>query len=71
MDYFETLRRNGWLSDPSDRVRVVAIHEKNCAARFGRPCRCTPRLVLCQDRPPNKGQRSTVEPFSLDAAAGE
>jgi hypothetical protein len=26
MDYFETLRSNGWLADPGERVRVVAIH---------------------------------------------
>jgi len=71
MDYFDTLRRNGWLTDPSDRVRVVAIHEGHCPTRFGRPCRCTPRLVLCQDRPPNKGQRAAFEPMRMDVASGE
>jgi len=71
MDYFDTLRRNGWLSDPSDRVKVVAIHQEHRPTRFGRPCRCTPRLVLCQDRPSNNRQRQAVEPLRMDAASGE
>jgi len=49
MDYLETLRCNGWLADPSDRVRVVAIHAEGCPANVGRSCRCNPRLVLAAD----------------------
>jgi hypothetical protein len=49
MDYFETLRSNGWLADPGERVRVVAIHAEGCLTRWGRPCSCDPRLVLAAD----------------------
>jgi hypothetical protein len=49
MDYFDTLRGNGWLADPGERVRVVAIHAEGCLANRGRPCSCNPRLVLSAD----------------------
>ena len=49
MNYLETLRCNGWLADPTDRVRVVAIHAKGCPADDGWSCRCNPRLVLAAD----------------------
>ncbi len=49
MDYFETLRSNGWLADPGERVRVVAIHAEGCLTRWSRPCSCDPRLVLAAD----------------------
>ncbi len=71
MDYLDTLRRDGWLADPSDRVKVVAIHKEHCPARFGRPCRCVPRLDLCQDLQPNNSQRAAFEPMRMDVASGE
>ena len=47
MDYLETLRRNGWLADPGDQVRVVVIHADGCPIhRRGGPCWCERRLVL-------------------------
>jgi hypothetical protein len=46
MDYLEALRRNGWLPDPSDQVRVVAEHATGCSGRAGHRCDCVPRLVL-------------------------
>ena len=49
MNYLETLRCNGWLADPTDRVRVVAIHAEGCPANDGWSCRCNPRLVLAAD----------------------
>ena len=51
MDYFETLRRGGWLPDPSDRVRVVIEHGATCPSRFGSRCRCVPRLILAESLP--------------------
>jgi len=71
MDYFETLRRDGWLADPSDRVRVVAIHDEECPARRGRTCRCAPRLVLSSHRRPEGTDRSPVGLLPLEAASGE
>ena len=71
MGYFETLRRNGWLADPGDRIRVVAIHAKGCPAKVGRPCACDPRLVLAVDPLPRRAKvRDNVLPM-LDAASGE
>ena len=44
MDYFDALHCNGWLADPTDRVRVVAIHEAGCSGEDG--CSCVPRLDM-------------------------
>jgi hypothetical protein len=71
MDYFETLRRDGWLADPSDRVRVLAIHGESCPARRGCRCRCEPRLVLSSDWHPDGPGRPSVGLQPLEAAAGE
>jgi hypothetical protein len=71
MDYFETLRRNGWLADPGDRVRVVAIHGKGCPANAGRPCACDPRLVLAVDPLPRRAKEVDNDLPLLDAASGE
>jgi hypothetical protein len=49
MDYFDTLRSNGWLADPGERVRVLAIHADGCLTNWGRPCSCDPRLLLVAD----------------------
>jgi len=49
MDYLDTLRENGWLADPGERVRVVAIHARGCPANWGRSCSCDARLVLAAD----------------------
>ena len=43
------LRSNGWIDDPSDAVRVVAVHEEDCATRQGEACSCTPRLSLVSE----------------------
>jgi hypothetical protein len=59
MDYFDTLRRDGWLADPGERIRVVAIHRRGCLSAWGRSCSCTPRLEL------------VVEPLSRDAKGNE
>jgi len=46
MEYFDALRRNGWVSDPGEPFEVVARHAAACPATEGRLCRCTPRLEL-------------------------
>ena len=71
MDYFETLRRNGWLADPSDRVQVLAIHGERCPARRGRTCRCEPRLVLSSHQRPDSPDRPIAGRQRLEAASGE
>lgn len=72
MDYLDTLRCNGWLADPSDRVRVVAIHAEGCPThRRGGPCWCEPRLVLVADTPRrHSGQVDSDLPV-LNAASNE
>jgi hypothetical protein len=71
MDYFETLRCNGWLADPGERVRVVAIHAKGCLANWGRSCSCDPRLVLAVDTLPREIRLIDNDLPTLDLASGE
>jgi len=71
MDYFDTLRSNGWLADPGERVRVVAIHGDRCLINWGRPCSCDPRLVLSADTLPRKAKEKDNDLPLLDAASGE
>ena len=71
MDYFDTLRGNGWLADPGERVRVVAIHAGGCLAIWGRPCSCDPRLVLAADPLPHKAGDDDRDLPTLDLASGE
>jgi hypothetical protein len=71
MDYFDTLRRNGWLADPGERVRVVAIHTRGCLANWGWSCSCDPRLVLAVDPLPRKARETDNDLPMLDAASGE
>jgi hypothetical protein len=49
MDYLEVLRRNGWIADPTDKVRVHVIHHETCPAVKGRTCWCSPHLVMAAD----------------------
>ena len=71
MDYFDTLRSNGWLADPGERVRVVAIHAEKCLTDWGRPCSCDPRLVLAAD-PLSRGAKDVDNDLPLlDVASGE
>ena len=71
MDYFETLRSNGWLADPGERVRVVAIHAAGCPANWERLCACDPRLVLVVDPLPRQATDVDFDHSLLDAASGE
>ena len=71
MEYFDTLRSNGWLADPGERVRVVAIHARSCLANWGRPCSCDPRLVLAADPLPRSAREADCDLPLLDAASGE
>ena len=72
MDYLDTLRRNGWLADPSDRVRVVAIHAEGCPThRRAGPCWCEPRLVLVADYLQRRARDENRDRPMLDAAANE
>ena len=71
MDYFDTLRRNGWLADPGERVQVVAIHATGCLANWGRACSCDPRLVLAADSFPRNARESDGDLPTLDLASGE
>ena len=71
MNYLETLRCNGWLADPSDRVRVVAIHAEGCPADDGWSCRCNPRLVLAADYLPCRAKDEDHDLPMLDAVANE
>ena len=71
MEYFDTLRSNGWLADPGERVRVVAIHARSCLANWGRPCSCDPRLVLAADPLPRKVQHLDNDLPMFEAASGE
>ena len=71
MDYFDTLRSNGWLADPGERVRVVAIHVESCLTDWGRSCSCDPRLVLAAD-PLSKEVRLIDNDLpTLNRASGE
>lgn len=71
MVYFDTLRRNGWLADPGERVRVVAIHAKGCAVNAGWLCTCDPRLVLAVDPLPRRAKDRRHFLPRMDAASGE
>ena len=71
MDYLETLRRNGWLTDPGERVRVVAIHAAGCPARLGQRCACEPRLTLASNPFPRESRKRDVDLPTLEVAAGE
>ena len=71
MEYFDTLRSNGWLADPGERVRVVAIHAENCLTNWGRPCSCSPQLVLAADPLPRKVQHLDNDLPMFEAASGE
>jgi len=71
MDYLDTLRSNGWLADPGERVRVVAIHAESCLTDWDRPCSCDPRLVLAADPLPCKAKADDRELPLLDFASGE
>ena len=71
MDYLDTLRRNGWLADPSDRVRVMAIHAEGCPTHRSGPCWCEPRLVLVADLLRREAGQIDSDLPRLDAASGE
>lgn len=71
MDYFDTLRRNGWLTDPGERVRVVAIHAKGCLANWERTCSCDPRLILAADPISREIKLIENDLPTLDLASGE
>jgi hypothetical protein len=71
MDYLDTLRRNGWLADPSDRVRVMAVHTEGCPARRRGPCWCEPRLALVPDLPRREAGDRASDFSVLDAASNE
>jgi hypothetical protein len=71
MDYFDTLRRNGWLADPGERVRVVAVHAEDCLSGWGRACSCEPRLLLAADPLPRAARSADDDLPMLDIASGE
>ncbi len=72
MDYLDTLRRNGWLADPADQVRVVAIHVEGCPThRRGGPCWCEPRLVLVADLLQRQSGQVDSDLPMLDAVSNE
>jgi hypothetical protein len=73
MGYFDTLRRNGWLADPGDRVRVVATHRAGCLSTWGRSCSCNPRLELQANLlPSDVGDAEDENDLPmLDLASGE
>jgi hypothetical protein len=71
MDYLETLRSNGWLADPGERVRVVAIHATSCRANWGRACSCEPRLMLATDPLSREVGLIDNDLPTLDLASGE
>jgi hypothetical protein len=71
MDYFDTLRRNSWLADPGERVRVVAIHADGCLSNWGSPCSCDPRLMLVADSLPRNIRLIDNDLPVLDIASGE
>lgn len=71
MDYFDTLRSNGWLADPGERVRVVAIHRDGCLSNWGRQWSCEPRLLLAADPFSNEVQLIDNDLPTLDRASGE
>jgi hypothetical protein len=71
MDYFDTLRRNGWLVDPGERVRVVAVHAAGCLATWDRSCSCEPRLRLVGDPLTREARLIDNDLPTLDVASGE
>jgi hypothetical protein len=71
MKYFDTLRRNGWLTDPGDRVRVVSMHQRGCSSAWSRSCSCDPRLELVVDPPPRDVGDDESDLPTLELASGE
>ena len=71
MDYFDTLRRDGWLADPGERVRVVAVHRDACLTRRGRPCSCRPRLGLAAEAVSLEAGDFDDDLPTFDLASGE
>jgi hypothetical protein len=71
MDYFDTLLRSGWLADPGERVRVVAIHHTGCLSAWGWSCSCDPRLELVVDPPPRDTGDDESDLPTFDLASGE
>jgi hypothetical protein len=71
MDYLDVLRQDGWIADPTDKVRVIAIHEASCPAARGRSCWCRPRLELAVDMANGRDGDLDRDPLPLDVASGE
>jgi hypothetical protein len=71
MEYLDTLRRDGWIADPTDRVRVQAVHDDFCPATTGRTCWCNPRLVMAEEFPQLQASELDRDLPLLDAASGE
>ncbi len=71
MDYFDTLRRYGWISDPADRVSVDTVHQADCPVDLGRQCDCEPRLVLREDESLDRNQNASIVPWIYGLASGE
>ena len=71
MDYLEVLSRNGWIADPTDKVRVTAVHDVDCPASAGRSCWCSPRLVLTAECSQSIDRDLDHDAPILDRASGE
>jgi hypothetical protein len=71
MEYLDVLRRNGWIADPTDKVRVTAVHDMDCPAAAGRSCWCSPRLVLTAECEQPVGRDLDRDAPLLDMASGE
>ena len=69
MEYLESLRCNGWLTDPGDRVRVVAIHAALCPARLGYRCVCEPQLALAPNPTPREARELDIDQPTLEIAS--
>lgn len=71
MDYFDVLRREGWIADPTDKVRVIVVHDESCPAATGRACWCSPRLALSAEASHRAERDFDRGPTLLDRASGE
>jgi hypothetical protein len=71
MDYLDVLRREGWIADPTDKVRVAVVHDGGCPAAKGRSCWCTPRLVLTAASSHSDEHRFDGASSGLEIASGE
>jgi len=71
MDYLDVLRRNGWIADPTDKVRVTVVHNEDCPAAKGRSCWCHPRLVLTAGSSRADEQHLDGVSSRLEIASGE